>query len=194
MSRARLILASASPRRRDLLAQIGITPDEIAPADIDETPYKDELPRSYALRMAREKAQRARARHPDCYVLTGDTVVALGRRILPKAETREQAAQCWKLLPGRRHAVLTAVGLVTPEGRIVLKVVKSTLSLRLLTQAEITAYLDSGEWEGKAGGYAYQGRAAAFIKDVQGNASTIIGLPLYEVSAMLTSHGYHVGS
>ena len=191
-SHPKLILASASPRRTVLLAQIGITPDIIDPADIDEAERKGELPRTYALRMAKEKAETVAPRHPDSFILTADSVVSIGRRILPKAETREQAEHCWSLLPGRKHRVTTAIGLILPDGRYVSKLATTDVTVRLISDAEKRWYLDSGEWEGKAGGYAIQGRAAAFFRKTTGNQSTAIGLPLYEVLTLLSSHGYPV--
>jgi septum formation protein len=163
--RAPLILASASPRRLALLAQIGITPDDIVATAIDETPRKGELPRLLAQRLARAKA--AAAARPGCFVLAADTVVAVGRRILPKAETAAQARQCLALLSGRRHSVLTAVVLVAPDGRQAERVVDSAVAFARLTPAQLDAYLAGGEWAGKAGGYAIQGAAAAHIRFAQ---------------------------
>ncbi len=188
----RLILASASPRRVALLAQIGIVPDAVDPADVDETPRRGESPRAYALRMAQEKAELVGRRHPGSFVLSGDTVVAVGTRILPKADTCEQAAFCWDLLSGRRHQVLTAVGLVTPDGACHVHLARTRIRVRRVSAAEKAWYLASGEWEGKAGGYAIQGRAAVFFRDVAGNVSTVIGLPQYETAALLLSHGYRL--
>lgn len=190
MSTPRLILASASPRRKMLLEQIGAVPDVIDPADIDENAHKDELPRPYALRMAREKAEKMAAKYRGDFILTGDTVVALGRRILPKAETEAQARYCWSLLPGRRHTILTAVSLVTPAGQIITKVAEAAITFRRMSAAEIAHYLASNEWQGKAGGYGYQGLASAFVRQTQGSYSTILGLPHYEVYNLLKSHGY----
>lgn len=176
-----------------MLAQIGITPDLIDPADIDESHHKDESPRQYALRMAREKAEVAKARHPGCFIIAADTIVVAGKRILHKPVSRAEAEWCWKFLPGRRHTVMTAVALVTPAGRVVVKLARAGVSFRVMSEAETKSYLDTNEWDGKAGAYSFQGKAARFIRDVQGNSSTIIGLPLYEVSNLLASHGYHVG-
>lgn len=190
--RPRLILASASPRRVALLEQIGIEPDTIAPADIDESIHKGEKPTEYAQRVTEEKARAIAQLHPDCYILSGDSVVALGRRVLPKAETREDAEFCWRHLPGRRHTVYTAVGLILPNGAYTHKLASTKVAMRQITSTERNWYLDSGEWQGKAGGYAIQGRAAAFIRDTLGNSSTVIGFPLYEIANLLQSHGYRI--
>ena len=186
----RLILASASPRRLDLLAQIGVTPDAVDPADIDETPHKGELPMAYAARMAAEKAAAVAARHTGALVLAGDTVVACGRRILPKAEDEASARQCLELLSGRRHHVLSAVTLVEAEGRARNKLSDSIVTFKRLHPSEIDAYIDSGEWHGKAGGYAIQGRAAGLIRALSGSHSGVVGLPLHETRAMLIASGY----
>lgn len=174
-----------------LLKQIGITPDAVDPADIDESVQKGETPRKYALRVAIAKAELVAQRHPGKFVLSGDTVVAVGARILPKAETLADFDYCWSLLPGRRHKVMTAVCLVSPTGRKISKLVDATVTIRKMSEADKAAYLASDEWKGKAGGYGYQGLAATFVRSTQGNYTTIIGLPVYEVSAMLTSLGYH---
>ncbi len=184
-----LILASASPRRLDLLAQIGLVPDAIDPAHIDETPGKTELPALYAARMAAEKALAVAARHPESHVLGGDTVVACGRRILPKAETEGDARLCLGLLSGRRHRVLSAVTLIDPDGRARHKLSTSSVTFKRLHPDEISAYVASGEWQGKAGGYAIQGCAAGLIRAMQGSPSGIIGLPLYETRALLIAAG-----
>lgn len=185
----RLILASASPRRLDLLAQIGVTPHGVDPADIDETPRRDELPPAYAARMAAEKGAVVAARHPGDAVLSGDTVVVCGRRILPKAEDEATARQCLKLLSGRRHRVLSAVTLIDGEGRARHRLSTSIVTFKPLHADEIDAYLASGEWEGKAGGYAIQGRAAGLIRSLQGSPSGVIGLPLYETRGLLVAAG-----
>lgn len=185
-----LILASASTRRRDLLAQIGITPDRIEPADIDETPDSRELPRVYAKRMARAKAEVLGAAGGNNFVLAADTVVACGRRILPKAEDQETAANCLQFLSGRRHKVYSGVCLIVPGVGVVERLVESTVSFRRLVPAEITAYVETREWDGKAGGYAIQGRAAEFIKFVSGSFTNVVGLPLFEVSQLLKGNGY----
>ena len=182
----RLILASASPRRRALLAQIGLVPDLILAADIDETPRKGEGVRDYAARMAREKAEAVTGQ--EGVVLAADTVVSAGRRILGKPEARAQAGQFLRLLSGRRHRVTTAVTAIG-QGRAAHRLVETVLRFRVLTGAEIEAYLDSDEWRGKAGGYAIQGRAAAFIPWIQGSFSGTVGLPLAETAAMLAGFG-----
>lgn len=187
----RLILASASPRRRDLLAQIGIVPDEVRPADIDETPLKEESPRALAERLAREKAAAVAG---DGFVLAADTVVAVGRRILPKAEDEATARRCLELLSGRAHRVFTGLSVIAPDGRQASRVVDARVQVKRLTEAEIAAYLASGDWHGKAGGYAIQGPAGAFIPAINGSYSAIVGLPLYETSAMLVGLGWRVGS
>lgn len=186
----RLILASASPRRVDLLAQIGITPDVIDPADIDETPHKTELPRDHALRLSREKAAVVAERHPGALVLAGDTVVACGRRILPKAEDLPTARRCLELLSGRRHHVLSAVTLAAPDGSVRHRLSDSIVTFKRLHPQEIDAYLESGEWQGKAGGYAIQGRAAGLIRALSGSHSGVVGLPLYETRSLLIAAGY----
>jgi septum formation protein len=187
---ARLILASASPRRVDLLAQIEITPDAVDPAHIDETPRKGELPAAYAKRMAVEKALATAARHPGAHVLGGDTVVVCGRRILPKAETEAEARLCLNLLSGRRHRVLSAVALIDADGKARDRLSTSIVTFKRLHPDEIDAYVASGEWHGKAGGYAIQGRAAGLIRAMQGSPSGVIGLPLYEARALLVAAGY----
>jgi septum formation protein len=183
-----LILASASPRRRDLLAQIGVVPDRVTPTDIDETPAPQEAPRLYAQRMAREKA--AAAADPGCFVLAADTVVAVGRRILPKAETEAQAATCLALLSGRRHHVLTAVVLVAPDGRRAERLDDTAVTFARLSDAQIASYLAAGEWRGNAGGYAIQGQAAAHIRQIVGSYSSVVGLPLFETAQLLRGLGY----
>lgn len=185
-----LVLASASPRRLDLLRQIGVEPDGVAPADIDETPLHDETPRRLALRLAREKARAAASRTPDAFVLAADTVVAVGRRVLPKAETVEEARHCLELLSGRAHRVLTGVCVIAPDGRVGAKLSESRLHFKRLTDAETQAYLDSGEWRGKAGGYGVQGRAGAFVINLQGSYSAVVGLPLYETAMLLEGLGW----
>ncbi|WAC24016.1 Maf family protein [Blastomonas sp. SL216] len=185
----KLILASASPRRQQLLARIGITADAIIPADIDETPNKAELPRVYARRMAAEKAAVIASQHPDDAVLSGDTVVAAGRRILPKAESEADARYCLELLSGRRHMVLSAVTLMLPGGRALHRLSESTVTFKRLHAEELEAYIAGGEWQGKAGGYAIQGSAEALIRSMAGSYSGIMGLPLYETRSMLLSAG-----
>jgi len=189
----RLVLASASPRRLDLLVRVGVVPDAIDPADMDETPRKAELPAPYATRMAAEKAGLVAARHAGALVLAADTVVAAGRRILPKAETEAEARVCLTLLSGRRHRVLTAVTLIDAAGRARHRLSTSIVAFRQLPAAEIENYLASGEWQGKAGGYAIQGRAEAFVRFLGGSHSVVVGLPLLETRALLLAAGYVLG-
>jgi septum formation protein len=185
-----LVLASASPRRLELLGQVGLTPDCIDSADIDETPRRGELPPAHAMRLAEEKARAVIARHPGAYVLAADTVVACGRRILPKPEDEASARSCLGLLSGRRHRVHGAIALVSPDGRLASRRVDSQVSFKRLSEAEIGAYLRTGEWQGKAGGYAIQGRAAALIRWVSGSYSNVVGLPLFETVQLLAGRGY----
>ena len=185
-----LVLASASPRRLDLLAQVGVTPDRVDPADIDESPLRDETPRRHALRLAQEKARAVAARAPGDFVLAADTVVAVGRRILPKAETEADVLHCLKLLSGRNHKVLTGVALIAPDGRMGSRLVETKVGFKRLTDAERDAYVASGEWRGKAGGYGVQGRAGGFITDLQGSYPSVVGLPLYETLNLLNGLGY----
>lgn len=182
-NQARLILGSASPRRLDLLAQIGITPDEIRPADIDETPRRDEDPRTYVRRMAAEKAEAVPAEADDI-VLAADTVVTAGRRILGKPEDVAQARAFLTLLSGRRHRVMTAITL-RRQGREWSRLVETQVRLRPLSAQEIEDYLASNEWQGKAGGYAIQGRAGAFVNWIEGSFSAVVGLPLAETATLL---------
>jgi septum formation protein len=184
----RLILGSASPRRRELLAQLGITPDAVLPPDIDETPKSAELPRPYAARIALEKA-RAVVAAPDDLVLCADTTVALGRRILGKAATPGEAAAFLRLMSGRRHQVITAIALRKGE-TIRTREVVSAVKMKTLSEGEIAAYVASGEWQGKAGAYAIQGLAAAFIPWISGSFTAIVGLPLAETSLLLKAAGY----
>ena len=186
-----LVLASESPRRKALLAQAGIAPDAIAPAAIDEAPRKDEQPRLYALRLACAKAEAARAswRGDAAVILAADTVVACGRRILPKAETDDQVRACLKLLSGRRHQVLTAVAVIPRDGAIKSRTVLTRVAFKRLDQSEINAYLASGEGLGKAGGYAIQGRAETFVRQLNGSWSNVVGLPLLETVQLLKSCG-----
>lgn len=189
----RLILASASPRRRDLLARLGVTPDAVDPADVDETPARDELPAAHAHRLADEKVVTVAARHPDALVLAADTVVAAGRRILPKAEDETTARRCLELLSGRRHRVHSAVTLIAPGSVVRSRLSTSIVAFKRLTAQEIDAYLASGEWRGKAGGYAIQGRAEAFVRFLSGSHSGVVGLPLFETRALLLAAGYPLG-
>ncbi|QQS14951.1 MAG: septum formation protein Maf [Rhodospirillales bacterium] len=187
-----LILASASPRRVELLRQVGVAPAAIDPAGIDETPRRGELPASFAARMAGDKARAVAARHPGGTILAADTVVACGRRILPKAETEAEARRCLELLSGRRHRVLGAVHVATP-GAVRDALVTTVVRFKRLTTAEVDAYLRAGEWRGKAGGYAIQGRAAAFVAFLSGSYSNVVGLPLHETVNLLRSAGWWRG-
>ncbi len=196
--RPKLILASGSPRRLALLQQVGIEPDMLLPADVDETPVKGEKPRELARRLARDKAKAARriadGREDlaDSYILSADTVVAVGRRVLPKAEVVEEAAGCLRLLSGRSHRVYTGVALMTPKGAIRERIVETRLRFKRLGREELEAYLASGEWRGKAGGYAIQGLAGAFVTRLQGSYPNVVGLPLYEAASLLEGEGYPV--
>ena len=190
MGKPTLVLASASPRRRELIARLGLTPDAIAPADIDETPAKGELPRDYAKRMAREKAEAAAS--DEGFVLAGDTVVAAGRRILPKAEDEATARECLALLSGRRHRVLSAIALRAPDGSLRERLSETIVMFKRLSAEEIDAYIASGEWDGKAGGYAIQGFAEGLISRIQGSHSGVVGLPLYETRALLKAAGFAI--
>lgn len=185
-----LVLASASPRRLALLAQIGIVPERVISPDIDETPLPDELPRDYARRLARAKAAAVEA--PGAFVLAADTVVAAGRRILPKAESETELRRCLALLSGRRHRVLTSVVLRSPDGRLRERLVQSVVAFARLTGRQIEDYVASEEWRGKAGGYAIQGRAAAFVTFLSGSYSNVVGLPLFETAQLLRGAGLAV--
>lgn len=187
-----LILASASPRRRDLLARIGVIPDAIEAADIDETPQKGELPRGHALRLALEKARAISQRHPGSVVLAADTVVACGRRILPKAETGEQARLCLELLSGRRHQVLTGLAVIAADGVVRQRVCLTRVTFRRLHEDEIRHYLALGEWNGKAGGYAIQGYAECFVQSLNGSYSNVVGLPLLDARHLLEAAKYRL--
>ena len=179
-----LVLASASPRRLDLLRQIGLEPAAIDPADTDETPAPAEAPRVYALRMAMAKLAAVAPRHPGATVLAADSVVALGRRILPKAETETEARRCLALLSGRRHRVLGGIA-VGSAGKVRTRLVETVVRFKRLEPLEVEGYIRSGEWQGKAGGYAIQGRASAFVAFLSGSYSNVVGLPLFETAAML---------
>jgi len=179
------ILASASPRRRDLLAQIGLSPSQIIPADINEDPIAGELPRQHALRLSCEKAQAVSANHPGTIVLASDTVVGVGRRILPKTEDRNSAEECLRLLSGRAHRVFTGVAVIDETGQLRSRVSETRLKMKRLSEAEITDYLESGEWDGKAGGYGIQGRAGAFVHHISGSYTGVVGLPAYETRNLL---------
>ena len=185
-----LVLASASPRRLDLLRQIGLEPDRVDPANIDEVPNPGELPPAHAMRLAEEKARAVMPRHPGAFVLAADTVVACGRRILPKPADPSTARSCLTLLSGRRHRVHGGIALAGPDDRLILRRVDSQVAFKRLSEAEIAAYLCSDEWRGKAGGYAIQGRAAALIRWVSGSYSNVVGLPLFETAQLLAGRGY----
>jgi septum formation protein len=187
---ARLVLASASPRRRDLLAQIGLVPDLVDPADLDEAPLAREVPSSHALRLAQAKALEVARRHPDCFVLGADTVVACGRRILPKPVSEDEARVCLTLLSGRRHRVHGGIALVTPSGRLLTRRITTSVVFKQLAPGEIALYLASAEWQGKAGGYAIQGLAARFVRGIIGSYSNVVGLPLFETCNLLAGQGY----
>lgn len=197
-ARPTLVLASGSPRRLALLQQIGIDPDTLLPADIDETPRRGETPRALAQRLARTKAEVARRAadrnpaHIDGLVLAADTVVAVGRRILPKAETHEQALACLELLSGRGHRVYTGLCVSAPKDVVRQRLVETRVRFKRLSRAEIHAYLDSGEWRGKAGGYAIQGLAGAFVAKLVGSYTNVVGLPLHETANLLAGLKYPV--
>ena len=191
---SQLVLASASPRRRELLAQIGLSPT-IMVADIDETPQKREKPQPYALRMASEKVLKVRDQNAETvnhFVLAGDTVVACGQRILPKTEDEASARACLALLSGRRHRVYGGIALISPNGNLRTRLVTSTVRFRLLGQNDIDSYIATGEWQGKAGGYAIQGIAALFVQQISGSYSNIVGFSLFDVAAMLGGQGFDV--
>ncbi|MDB5495803.1 MAG: nucleotide-binding protein implicated in inhibition of septum formation [Phenylobacterium sp.] len=185
-----LVLASASPRRLALLRQVGLEPDHVEAAELDETPHPKETPRDLAKRLAAAKAQGVARIHPEAFVLAADTVVSLGRRVLPKVETDDEGRACLVLLSGRAHRVLTAVCVAAPDGRKAARLVESRVRFKRLTDAEIASYLASAEGLGKAGGYAIQGRAGAFVTELQGSYSAVVGLPLYETLNLLQGLGY----
>ena len=189
MTKPQLVLASASPRRLSLLADIGVVPDRVVPADLDEVPIGRELPRAHAMRLALEKGEVIAATYPQAVVLSADTVVGRGRRILPKAETQDEVRECLHLLSGRRHHVYTSVVVVLPSGRSMQKTSDSIVIFRPLTEADIEAYVACGEGLGKAGGYAIQGKAAILIRQISGSYSGIVGLPLFETAQLLTRAG-----
>jgi septum formation protein len=188
----RLILASASPRRLDLLARIGVVPDAVVPAGIDEDAPKGELPREHALRLAREKAEAVALNEPDALVLAADTVVAVGRRILPKVEDEATLRACMRLLSGRRHRVLTGVALAVPGSGIRERLVETMIAMKRLSEEEIDYYASHGEWRGKAGGYALQGYGEVYVRHIAGSYSNVVGLPLAETRVLLKSAGYPI--
>jgi septum formation protein len=194
----KLVLASGSPRRIELLQQAGIEPDRVLPADVDETPLRAEHPRSLAKRLSRAKAEKARealSGDPDgngAFILAADTVVCVGRRILPKAELVDEASNCLKLLSGRSHRVYSGLCLITPAGKVRQKLVETRVRFKRLSREELEAYLASGEWRGKAGGYAVQGLAGTFVVKLVGSYTNVVGLPLYETVGLLTGDGFRV--
>lgn len=198
IGRPKLVLASGSPRRLALLAQIGLEPDVLMPAEVDETPERSELPRTLAVRLAREKAEkviervRASEELRDGYILGADTVVAVGRRILPKPDLLEEAAACLRLLSGRTHRVYTGICLVTPKNSVKTRLVESRVRFKRLSSLDLDSYLASGEWRGKAGGYAIQGLAGSFVVKLLGSYPNVVGMPLFETATMLAGEGFPI--
>ncbi|MCC6946135.1 MAG: Maf-like protein [Bradyrhizobiaceae bacterium] len=198
IGRPKLVLASGSPRRLALLNQAGLEPDSLEPVEIDETPERGELPRTLAVRLAREKAEaalprvRGREEIKNAYILTADTVVAVGRRILPKPEILDEAAACLRLLSGRTHRVYTGVCLVTPRDALRTRLVETRVRFKRLSNEDLESYLASGEWRGKAGGYAVQGLAGSFVTKLVGSYTSVVGLPLYETTTLLAGEGFPV--
>ena len=198
IGRPKLVLASGSPRRLGLLNQAGLEPDSLEPVEIDESPERGELPRTLAVRLAREKAEasivrvRNKPEIKDAYVLAADTVVAVGRRILPKPEMLEEAAACLRLLSGRTHRVYTGVCLVTPRDALRTRLVETRVRFKRLSNEDLESYLASGEWRGKAGGYAIQGLAGSFVTKIVGSYTNVVGLPLYETTTLLAGEGFPI--
>ncbi|HRF07557.1 MAG TPA: Maf-like protein [Xanthobacteraceae bacterium] len=196
--RPKIVLASGSPRRLSLLGQIGLEPDALMPAEVDETPERGELPRTLAQRLAREKAEKVRGAVRDdeklkaAYIVGADTVVAVGRRILPKPDLVEEAAACLRLLSGRTHRVYTGICIVTPKNAVKARLVETRVRFKRLSSLDIDSYLDSGEWRGKAGGYAIQGLAGSFVVKLVGSYTNVVGMPLYETAAMLGGDGFPI--
>jgi septum formation protein len=188
----RLILASASPRRLELLARIGVAPDEVLPAGIDESVPRGELPKDHALRLAREKAEAVAAKHGNALVLAADTVVAVGRRILPKVEDENTLRACMRLLSGRRHRVMTGVALAAPDQPLRTRLVETMIAMKPLSAEEIDFYCAHGEWRGKAGGYALQGYGEVYVRHIAGSYSNVVGLPLAETRTLLKAAGYPI--
>jgi septum formation protein len=198
MGRSKLVLASGSPRRLSLLNQGGVEPDSLEPAEIDETPERGELPRTLAVRLAREKALKVQERLSaqdevkDAYIIAADTIVAVGRRIMPKPELMEEAASCLRLLSGRTHRVYSGLCVITPRGAVKTRLVETRVRFKRLSDEDIESYLASGEWRNKAGGYAIQGLAGSFVVKIVGSYTNVVGLPLYESMAMLQGEGFPV--
>ena len=190
MTKIKLILASSSPQRKNLLETIGITPDDIVPANIDETPKKNEKPKDFALRMSKEKGLNVAKNNLNSFILSGDTIVAAGRRIIGKPSGKNEAEKILKLLSGKRHRVLSAFTLIKPDGSEITKVVVSRVKFSRLSDKEINEYLDTNEWQGKAGGYAIQGRASAFVPWINGSYTGVMGFPLNEIKNVLESSGW----
>lgn len=188
--KSKLILASASPRRVDLLKQIGITPDDICPADIDETPHPKEHPKDLALRLAIAKGKAIADKNPNAFIVSADTTVACGSRLLDKAEDADYAEKCLRMLSGRRHHVYGGIAIITPEGKTISRLCDTVVQFKRLSELEIKRYIASCEWNGKAGGYGIQGLAATYIKFLRGSYSNVVGLSLYDVKAMLDGVGY----
>lgn len=189
-NKMKFILASSSPRRQELLASLSLIPDEIISPQVDETPLKGESPREYVKRVALLKARAVHSQVPKAYVLAADTIVEMGRKIILKAQNREEATLILKRLSGRRHRVYTGVCILSPEGKEAYKVVLTRLSFKRLTPDELEEYLASGEWEGKAGAYAIQGQASKFVKFISGSYTNVMGLPLYETNCLLKGLGF----
>ena len=190
MTKIKLILASSSPQRKKLLETIGITPDDIVPANIDETPKKNEKPKDFALRMSKEKALIVAKNNLNSFILSGDTIVAAGRRIIGKPSSKNEAEKILKLLSGKRHRVLSAFTLIKPDFSEITKVVVSRVKFSRLSDKEINEYLDTNEWQGKAGGYAIQGRASAFVPWISGSYTGVMGFPMNEIKNVLESSGW----
>ena len=187
---AKFILASASPRRKEPLAQVSIIPDAIDPADIDETPLKNEIPRAYVMRLAAEKAKAVAARHDGAFILAADTTVAVGRRILEKPENPQQAKQFLQLMSGRRHRVISGIALYTPDGKILRRNPETVVQFKKMSAQEVDEYIASNEWKDAAGGYKIQGQAEQFIKFIGGSYSNVVGLSLYDTMQMLNGSGF----
>lgn len=192
MERAELILASASPRRRELLAQIGVTPDRIVAADIDETPLKDETPRRLVARLAEEKARAVARENPAAFVLAADTIVAVGTRILGKPVDADDARRMLRLMSGRAHKVLTGVALIAPDGRLGARLSETRIKFRRLSDAEIETHIAAGEWADAAGAYRIQGLAGADVAFISGSFTGVVGLPLFETKNLLTGLGWRL--